>query len=164
LNFGSFIHKVFEIGVKEKDFKSLLKIAESERKTYHIPFGMNNRINSCIENFVQWNSKIGETVSTEWPFEIWLDEANDIKFIGVIDRIIEGSAGGYLVVDYKSSKKEKKIKDLLNDKQLMGYAYAIHETYKVDYAKITCAHYYPESGNLVPVRFSKIQIMNWKKK
>jgi hypothetical protein len=164
LNFGSFIHKVFELGYKEKDMKSLMKIAEEVRPTYKIPFQMTDRIKMCIEHFLVWNQKLGETLSTESAFETPLDEQHDIIFNGVIDRIVKGNDGGYLVIDYKTSKREKKTKDLLDDKQMMGYAYAIHMKYGVEYSKIFCAHYYPVTGNFYPVRFSKIQILNWKKK
>ena len=164
LNFGSFIHKVFELGYKEKTSKDLLKLAESERATYKIPFRDNSRIQSCIEHFIMFNQKLGETVSTEWKFEIKLDEKNDITFNGVIDRIIRGTSGGYLVIDYKTSKREKKKKDLLTDKQLMGYAYAIHKTYNVPYKDIVCAHYYPLTNNFVEVRFTEFQIKGWMKK
>ena len=164
LNFGSFIHKVFELGYKENDPKGLMKLAEQTRSTYHIPFQMNDRIKKCIENFILWNSKLGETIATETPFEEWLDEKNDIKFNGVIDRIIKGKDGGYLVIDYKTSKNEKKKKDLLEDKQMIGYAYAISKKYNVELSKIVCAHYYPLTGNFIPVTFSAFQIWNWKKK
>ena len=43
LNFGSFIHKIFEVGFKEKSMKTLLKIAEAERSTYKVPFVENTR-------------------------------------------------------------------------------------------------------------------------
>lgn len=155
---------MFELGYKDNDIKSLMKLAEQERSKYKIPFQMNDRIKVCMENFVMWNSKLGETISTENLFEVPLDEKNDIKFIGVIDRVIKGSDGGYLVIDYKTSKREKSKKDLLQDKQLMGYAYAIHTLYGVEYNKIFCAHFYPLTKNFIPVSFSKAQIWSWKKK
>ena len=163
LNFGSFIHKIFEVGYKERDLKSLLKIAEQERSVYKVPFHENDRMKCCLENFLMWNQKLGETVSTEQTFNIPLDEKHEINFIGVIDRVIKGSDGGYLVIDYKTSKREKKKKTLMDDNQLKGYAYAIHKTYDVPYNKIYCAHYYPVTGNFVSVKFSKFQIDRWKK-
>jgi RecB family exonuclease len=163
LNFGSYIHKIFELGYKEKDLKSLLKIAESEKTTYKVTFRDNERIKACLENFLLWNQKMGETVSTEKVFNIPLDEKNDIHFIGVIDRVVKGTDGGYLVIDYKTSKREKKKKTLMDDNQLKGYAWAIHETYGVPLEDIYCAHYYPVTGNFVAVKFSKFQIERWKK-
>ena len=164
LNFGSFIHKIFELGYKDNDAKLLMKLAESERGTYKVPFGMNDRLKMCIENFILWNSKMGETISTEGMFEVDLDEKNGIKFNGVIDRIVKGNKGGYLVIDYKTSKREKTKKELMDDKQLMGYAYAVHVKYGAEFKDIFCAHYYPVSGNFVTVSFSKVQIWNWKRK
>ena len=164
MNFGSFIHKIFELGYKENDSKLLMKLAEQERGTYKIPFQMNDRIKKCVENFILWNSKLGETLATETAFEVPIDKEHDITFNGVIDRIIKGTDGGFLVIDYKTSKNEKKKKDLLEDKQMMGYAYAIHTLHNVDFSKIVCAHYYPLTGNFIPVRFTKFQIWQWKKK
>ena len=119
---------------------------------------------SCLENFMLWNQKLGETLSTEQTVTVPLDEEKDIKFIGVIDRVIKGSDGGYLVIDYKTSKREKKKKTLMDDDQLKGYAWAIHNLYDVPYEKIYCAHYYPVTGNFVTVKFGKFQIDRWKKK
>jgi ATP-dependent helicase/DNAse subunit B len=164
LNFGSFIHKVFELGYKDNDIKQLIKLAEQERSTYKVQFQMNDRITKCIENFVMWNQKLGETVSTEQMVTIPMDKENDINFVGVIDRVVKGTNGGYLVIDYKTSKKEKSKKDLLQDKQLMGYAFAINQMYGVDFPQIWCGHYYPLTNNFVTVQFSKLQIWHWKKK
>jgi ATP-dependent helicase/DNAse subunit B len=164
LNFGSFIHKVLELGYRDSDLKSLMKIALSEKKTYKIPFRENDRTKACLENFLSWNQKMGETLSTEMVVTVPLDAERDINFNGVIDRVIKGNAGGYLVIDYKTSKREKKKKDLLLDKQLMGYAYAIHILYNVPISDIHCAHYYPLTNNFVSVSFSKFQIEMWKKR
>lgn len=163
LNFGSFIHKIFELGYKEKDLKTLLKIAEQEREAYKVPFRENDRMKTCLENFLIWNQRMGETVSTEQSVSIPLDENSDISFVGVIDRVIKGTDGGYLVVDYKTSKREKKKKTLMDDNQLKGYAWAIHMLYDVPYEQIYCAHYYPVTGNFVAVKFTKFQIERWKK-
>jgi len=164
LNFGSFIHKVFELGYLLKDTKSLMKIAEQERATYHIPFQYDDKIKICVENFIQLNSGLGETIATEGKFEVVLDVEAGIKHTGVIDRIVKGSDGGYLVIDYKSSKREKSKKDLLQDKQSMGYAYAVHKMHNIEFNKIWCGHYYPVSNHLVVVQFNKAQIFAWKKK
>ena len=164
LNFGSFIHKIFEDGYKLKDMKSLMRIAEQERPTYKVPFTDNARMKSCLENFLLWNAKLGETVSAEMNVNVPLDKKNDITFIGIIDRVVKGTEGGYLVIDYKTSKREKKKAALMDDNQLKGYAYAIHELYNVSYDQIHCAHYYPVTGNFVSVKFSKWQVEQWKKK
>jgi ATP-dependent helicase/DNAse subunit B len=164
LNFGSYIHKIFELGYNSTDIKDIYKISEEQKTNYKIPFSLKSRTEKCIENFYKWNSSIAQTLSTERMFEVPLDEKGDIKLIGVIDRVILSKEGNYLVVDYKTSKKEKGKADLQSDKQLMGYAYAIHTEYKVPYNKIWCAHYYPVTNNLVPVQFNPVQIHNWRKR
>lgn len=164
LNFGSFIHKVFELGFNSNDMKELAKISESVRSTYKIPTRENDRIHRCIKNFVSFNQKLGETIATELSYSVPLDSSNDITHIGVIDRVIKGTDGGYLVIDYKTSKREKSRKDLMDDKQLKGYAYAIHNLYDVPYEKIHLAHYYPLTNNLITVKFTKFQVDIWKRK
>lgn len=162
VNFGSYIHRIFELGYL-LDKKELIKLSEQLKETYKIPFTLKDRTTKCIENFYAWNKSLGETYSTEHKYEVMLDEAHDIKGIGVIDRIVPGKDGGYLVIDYKTSKREKTKKELLKDSQLMGYAYFIHTKFNVDYTKIWCAHYYPVTGHFFPVQFTRMQIDNWKK-
>lgn len=164
LSFGSYTHKVLELGYKITRFDELFKLANEHKKQYDIPNDVEDKIKICLQNFLRWNSGLGETVSTEAPFEVFLDEANDIKFNGVIDRIVKGTKGGYLVIDYKTSKREKTKSELLADNQLLGYAYAVNSQYKIPYNEIYCCHYYPVTGNFIPVKFSQFQVMHWKKK
>jgi len=163
LNFGSFIHKIFELGYRTNSTKDLLKLAESEKSTYKIKASYADKIKICIENFIKFNSQLSETISTELSYEVDLDEKYEIKATGIIDRIVKGSNGGILIIDYKTSKREKKRHDLQTDKQLMGYAYAVHKIYGIPFNKIHCAHFYPITGNFASVQFNKIQIWNWKK-
>ena len=62
-------------------------------------------------------------------------------------------SGGYLVIDYKTSKREKTKRELYNDPQLMIYTAAISKMYKCDIRNITVAHYYPLTGNLVTIKY-----------
>ena len=163
LQFGSFIHKVFEVAIKENR-TDLLKIAESLKKAYHVTSKENTRIQSCISNFSLWNKNLGDTLFTEGEVEVFLDKVADIKSVGVIDRIVKGSKGGFLVIDYKTSKREKKKAELLNDPQLKSYTYAVHEIHKVEYKDIHCGHFYPLSGNFVTVQFNAAQIAMWRRK
>lgn len=161
LNFGSFIHKVFEIGCRSVNLKELGKISEDQRPNYHIPFNLNESINICLEHFVRLNSKLGEPKATELKFEVEIAEG--IIANGVIDRLNEGKEGGFFVIDYKTSKREKTKKDLIFDKQLRCYAYAIHKMFNVPYNKIHCGHYYPLSDNLVTVQYSEYLVETWRK-
>lgn len=165
LNFGSYIHKIFERGYENSTTERLLEIAKEESQKYKIKKNFLDKTKICIENFVRWNNNLGKTVGVEWNYETVLDKKNDITQIGIIDRIIEGNNGGMLVIDYKTSKKEKKMHDLLMDKQMQGYAYAVHKKFNIPLDKILCTHYYPVTGHLVqPVRYNQSQINNWKKR
>lgn len=164
LNFGKFIHKLFEDNYRSPTLTLLLTEAAKLKGTYKVESEFNEKTKICLENFIFWNQALGETLDTEMEHRVFLDQTADIEFTAIIDRVIKGTDGGYLVIDYKTGKREKKKNELLNDKQMMGYAYVIHEKYKVPYHKIVCAHFYPVSGNFVTVKFSQFQIDKWKKK
>ena len=161
LNFGSYIHKILEDGYQEDSLKGLEKLAEQHKSTYKVGKKEDVRTKKCLNNFLKFNSKLGETVGTEFEFKISLQEGMD--YIGIIDRVIKGTDGGYLIIDYKTSKREKSKMNLFNDPQLQGYALAISEIFDVPAHKIKCAHYYPVTGNFVHVTFNRSQLINFKK-
>lgn len=163
LNFGSFVHKIFEESYKTDDINEYRKWAKDLKETYHIPYSYTKLTETCIHNFLKFNSKLeGETIGVELSVELEL--AKDMKFIGYIDRVVKGKDGGYLVIDYKTSKREKTKVQLFDDPQLQGYCWAIHEMFGVPYDKIICGLYYPRTNNFVHVKFNRGQILKWKKK
>jgi len=149
LHFGSYIHKIFEDGYQAKSVDELLVIAESQRKNYEFSKSYEPKIKVCIENFFRFNAKLSETVATEMIYEVVYDEEKSISFNGVIDRVIKGKDGGFLIIDYKTSKKELSKIDLYQDPQMQGYAYAIHKKFNVPLSQIIVAHYYPITDNFV---------------
>ena len=156
--FGSYIHKIFEEGVG-KSIEDLIALSKSLRSNYKFSGRYNEALtNKCIANFYEFNKKLGKSVGEETVYEVSICEKTKIKHNGIIDRIVEGREGGYLVIDYKTSKREKSKIDLYNDAQLQGYAYAVHKIYGVPFNKIWCAHYYPISNTLVSVQFSQTQM------
>tara|TARA_Y100000310_G_C20666165_1_gene807609 strand:+ start:622 stop:1383 length:762 start_codon:yes stop_codon:yes gene_type:complete len=155
LNFGSYIHKIFEDGVKASTREELNKLADEFKKTYNIK-NEDDRTRICIDNFLRFNASLSENISTEQRFELELKE--DITLNGIIDRVIKGKEGGYLVIDYKTSKREKSKVELFQDDQLKGYVLAVHKLYGVPLGNITAAHYYPLTNNFVSVRYSPNQI------
>lgn len=161
LNFGSFIHKIFEEGYQAKDIKTLRSLAERYRKEYHVSYSMNQKIDICISNFFRFNQKLEETLATELKYEVPI--GMDMTQNGIIDRVIKGTSGGILVIDYKTSKREKTELTLLQDAQLKAYCHATSNLYKVSYDKIVCAHYYPMTNNFVKVRFNRSQINSFVK-
>tara|TARA_R110000868_G_scaffold13711_9_gene63621 strand:- start:6172 stop:6990 length:819 start_codon:yes stop_codon:yes gene_type:complete len=162
LDFGTYIHRIFELGHSENHIAELEKIAENIKKDYKVPLIYKDRIHQCLSNFLRFNSGLGETLAVEHEFSV--DLADGIKYNGFIDRIIKGKDGGYLIIDYKTSKREKSKFDLARDKQLMGYAFAVSKEFNTPLENIWCAHYYPVSDSLVPVKFNKASINTWREK
>ena len=161
LDFGSYIHKIFELGYEKTSFEDLLTIAEECKKDYKITEEKDRSTETCLRNFLRFNASLTETVGTELVYEIKQDEKNDISLNGIIDRIVKSSQGEYLVIDYKTSKRELKKHELYQNHQMQGYAFAIHKLFKIPLDKITVAHYYPVSGRLVSVKYSWAQISSY---
>jgi len=156
LHFGSYIHKILEDGVNAKTQDEMLLIAEEVRGSYKVSKKYTGKDLKCIDNFLEFNPKLEETVATELVFEVPVKE--DILLNGVIDRVIKGKDGGYLVIDYKTSKREKSKVELYQDTQLKGYVYAISKLYGIPFSQIVAAHYYPLTNNFVHVQYSSPQI------
>jgi len=156
LHFGSYIHKILEDGVNAKTQEEMLLIAEEVRGSYKVSKKYTGKDLKCIDNFLEFNPKLEETVATELVFEVPVKD--DILLNGVIDRVIKGKDGGYLVIDYKTSKREKSKVELYQDTQLKGYVYAISKLYKIPFSQIVAAHYYPLTNNFVHVQYSSPQI------
>ena len=157
LHFGSYIHKVLEEGVDATTQGELEKIAEEVKGTWTISEKYEGKDLVCFRNFLEFNKRdLAETIATEMVFEVPVKD--DITLNGVIDRVIKGDAGGFLVIDYKTSKREKSKVDLYQDSQLKGYVYAISKLYDVPIKNIVAAHYYPLTNNFVHVQYSVPQI------
>ena len=77
---------------------------------------------------------------------------------------MRGKEGGFLVIDYKTSKRQKTKFDLFEDDQLKGYCYAVHKMNNTPVENITVAHYYPLTDTLVSVNYSNAQIASYVKK
>jgi len=161
LHFGSFIHKILEDGVAATTLAQLTNIAENVKKDYSFSETYTPKIKTCLENFLRFNATLSETVATELVYEVVYDKEKEIKLNGIIDRVIKGSDGGYLVIDYKTSKRELKEIDLYQDRQMQGYAYAIHKLMNIPLDNIVVAHYYPLTNHFVTVKYSPNQIKQY---
>jgi len=163
LHFGSYIHKILEDGVAATTVAELTVIAEMTKKDYSFSDSYIPKIEVCLKNFLRFNATLSETVATELRYEVVYDAEKDIKLNGIIDRIIKGKDGGYLVIDYKTSKRELKEIDLYQDRQMQGYAYAVHKLLKVPLDDIVVAHYYPLTNHFVTCKYSPNQIKHYLK-
>lgn len=161
LNFGSFIHRIFEEGVKAKSVEELEKIGSGFRKEYPFDDSYNGKIKTCLKNFLRFNASLQETVGIELVFTIPLVE--NVAYNGIIDRVIKAKNGDYLVIDYKTSKHEKTKLDLYEDNQLRGYVHALCVKYKVAIEKVQACHYYPLTDNLVRIKYTGAQIRGFLK-
>jgi len=163
LHFGSYIHKILEDGVAATTLAELTNIAEETKKDYSFSETYDPKIEVCLKNFLRFNATLAETVATEMVYEVIYDKEKDIKLNGIIDRIIKGKDGGYLVIDYKTSKRELKEIDLYQDRQMQGYAFAVHKRLGVPLSEIVVAHYYPLTNHFVTCKYSPNQIQRYLK-
>jgi hypothetical protein len=163
LHFGSYIHKIFEDGYQATTLAQLTVIAEDLKKDYSFSESYTPKIKTCLENFLRFNATLSETISNEMVYEVVYDKEKDLKLNGIIDRVIKGTDGGYLVIDYKTSKRELSQLDLYQDRQMQGYAYAIHKKLGVPLSEIVVAHYYPLTNHFVTCKYSPNQIKHYLK-
>ena len=163
MSFGSYIHRIFELGHDKSSLADLQIIAQDERKNYHITKAYEKKIDVCLKNFLRLNSSLYKHLAAEIEYSIKVNEDKDISFIGIIDRVIEGKDGKILILDYKTSRKEMTKFQLYQDRQLQGYVYAISQMYNKPISDIMAGHYYPQTDNLVTVQFNSMQIRSYVK-
>ncbi len=163
LQFGSYIHKILERGLNETTLSALEVIAEEEKKNYKFEDSYLVKIPKCLKNFLNFNTQISvsQTIGSELKEEM---DIGDIKYVGIIDRVLQAEDKSVMILDYKTSKREKTKLELSEDPQLIGYAVCISRKFDIPIQKITCAHYYPITGNFVSVTFNKAHETKFLKK
>ena len=164
LQFGSYIHKIFEDGFASTSTDELMDIAEVLRPNYKFDKEREAKIEKCVENFFRFNNSLSacEHIATEQFFAIELQQGYALT--GIIDRIVKSKDGNYLVIDYKTSKRPSTKRDLIKDPQMLLYAYAVSKLYTVPIASITLSHYYPHLDKLVHLKFSEPHVLMYLKK
>ena len=157
LKFGSYIHKIFELGFEKETREELVTIADDIKSSFRFNQKIEEgKVEKCINNFLKFNGKLGETLGTE--LEYLIEIAGGIKLNGIIDRLIKSPEGNYLIIDYKTSKRPLTPTQLYKNSQLQSYTYAVSRIYKVPIKKIMAAHFYPLTGKFIHCQYSSIQI------
>jgi CRISPR/Cas system-associated exonuclease Cas4 (RecB family) len=154
--FGSFIHRILELGVEAKSLDALLQIAEQERSNYKFGKEYEPKIEVCLRNFLRFNAQLCEAGRTEGWFTHEIEPG--LFSNGIIDRVVKGREGGILVIDYKTAKREKTKFDLSQDKQGLTYVDAMSNELGLAVEKITFGHYYPLTNNFITVRYTRAQV------
>lgn len=161
LRFGSYIHRIFELGYTATTEEELLKLAKELKPKYKFARSYDKKIEPCIKNFLKFNGPLAETVGTE--VEYIIEPEKGIELNGIMDRVIKDANGKYLVIDYKTSKKELSKIQLYKNSQLQGYAWAASIIYGVPVSDVIVAHYYPVTGHFIHCTYSNRQIYAWLK-
>lgn len=163
LQWGSYVHRIFELGENAESVDDLRIIAKEERPKYHFDDKRLKTLDKQLTLFLHFNNKIKKnSVGSEINFEIFEEDIN-VTTNGKIDRVVKGSDGRYLVIDYKTGKQKKRA-ELIKDIQLTLYVFAICELYKTTPEKVRVAHYYTQTGELVDLVLPKMLYENTRKK
>lgn len=157
LEFGSFIHEVFEYGLSATTVAQLYEIGDKIKSKYRITKQYENLIETCYKNFLRLNASLTKTISAEQ--KLVTKEAGDYEIISIIDRLVEGKDGGILILDYKTGRTEKTKFDLFKDRQLKKYVYSVHKEFNIPIEKISAGHFYPRTNNLVVIKYTKSSIL-----
>ena len=156
LQYGSYVHKIFELGTELKTIEELQTLAGELRDNYTFSTVKEKNLQLILENFFEFNKKLEETISNEMVFE--LEITDDFKINGIIDRVIKGKSGSYLVIDYKTSRRPTPKHELFSDPQMLMYAFAVSKIMEVPIEKVSVSHYYPHLDKLVSVKFGRTQM------
>jgi len=149
LQFGTYIHEIFEHGSELETLEELKDLAKDLRDKYKFGKEKEKLIDESVENFFNWNKALtAETVGKELVFGV---EHKSYELNGIIDRVLRSPEGKYLVIDYKTSKRPLTKRQLYTDDQLIMYAAAISKLYNVSPSNITLGHYYPHLDKFVSI-------------
>lgn len=162
MQFGSYIHEIFEHGVHATTLQELYSLAEKFKDKYQFSKSYNSFIQPCLENFLRLNAQLTETIATEQA--ITIEHEDGYELVAIIDRLVKGKDGGILILDYKTGKNEKTKFDLFKDRQLQKYVLAVHKKLNVPIKDISAGHFYPRTNNLVVIKYISTQILAEEKK
>jgi len=152
LQFGSYIHQIFEENYDNPTEAKLLSEARRLRPNYKFT-GREDDVVKAIRNFKKFNDKLTKTIAVEQNFKLEIPD-HDFSINGFIDRIVEGKDGGLLIIDYKTGRTMKTRSELMKDSQMMLYTFASSKLFNVPIEKIVAGHYYPIQDKLITVQLT----------
>ena len=163
MQFGSYIHRIFERGTELVTEEALKAIAAEERDNYKFEGYPADTILKCINNFIEFNKKLeGTTIGVEFEWEA--EFSDGMKAVGIIDRVVQAPNGNLLLIDYKTSKRPKTSTDLNKDFQAQLYVMVASKLWNKPINNIMFIHYYPIQDKIVPIKFFDFSIQSFKKK
>lgn len=172
--YGKVVHKIIEVYTKSKGKDNINEITKSvlggdilleeavgnkpgKKVTQPLPADYHNKLTVHLTNFMKLVKVMGFEGEVEWKFDHDLDPPNHRMLTGVIDRLIM-KPDSCLIVDYKTTKKGpyRKTKNTIGgDLQLQCYARVAQKSFGYKADQITCALYFLEGPEFLPVKFSQ---------
>jgi len=174
-DYGKIVHKIIECYTLARGRQPIGEIIqavlggkielEPGRVAKKLPQEYLFKLPDHIRRFMTLTEKIGTDGEVELPFDLDLDEPNDAKLVGFIDRLIIHD-DNYFIIDYKTSKKGPWLKNehtVTEDLQLKAYSRVVQRKFKADPSKIRAALFYLDTGALVGANFSAQSLDNTEK-
>lgn len=170
--YGSYIHKVAEIYVKNKGEVPINVIATKvligeipmkkgqepqPPKKVDLPQDYKDKIPKHLAALKGLTDRIGYDGEVEFEFRLDLDPPNQRYVKGFVDRVFIKN-NKYFIIDYKTTKKgpfRKTKKNISQDLQLRCYAWVVHKMFAVRPENIRAALFYLEGAELVDARFTE---------
>lgn len=169
LQFGSYLHRVYELGMYCTTVEELLVIAKEERSNYTFFSSRDKEIKKHLMNFLQFANRVRDNVlALEQAVDLPIMDAKGNQVFEMnpkIDLLISGKKGNILIVDFKTGKNEKKQMELLKDNQLRFYVLAVSEMFDLPVSKISASLLYTKSGRLTnPITYTPQSIASFKQR
>lgn len=181
--YGKIVHKIIESYTKAQGQQNINEITESvlkgdilleeavgdkpeKRVEAPLPLDYRQKLPYHLTSFMKLTKVLGFAGEVEWKFEHDLDPPHNRILTGVIDRIIK-KPDSCLIVDYKTTKPgpyRKTKKTIGGDLQLQCYAKVAQKFFGYKANQITCALYFLDGAEFLPVQFCQETIDGVEKK
>ncbi len=182
--YGKIVHKIIEVFTKSKGLQNINEITKGvlggnilleeavgdtpgKKVTEPLPTDYANKLPIHLTNFMKLIKVIGLDGEPEWKFDHDLDPPNSRLLTGVIDYHVK-KPDSCLIVDYKTTKKNssfRKTKTTIgSDLQLQCYARVAQKNFGYKANQITCALYFLDGPEFIPVQFSQETLDSVEKK